>query len=88
MKIIVAAFAVAIASPAVAQPAPAQTAPGQTGPMQNHAAHGQQPMEHDGHGQPGRGHDCPCCADRPDCDCCPEMERHGAGGHDGHQSHD
>ncbi|HYJ29919.1 MAG TPA: hypothetical protein VEW25_06215 [Allosphingosinicella sp.] len=80
MKFVIAAFALAVASPAAAQPA-AQTADhsqhrehGQA----DHARHGQQ-----GHGEPGQHregqrHDCPCCQPGPDGQrpaCCERMNQ-------------
>ena len=73
MKIIAAAFALALASPALAQTAPAAQ-------PADHSQH--QQGQHQGHQQgtpPGQGHGegCACCADRNGngrMDCC---EEHG-----------
>ena len=84
MKIIVAAFALAIAFPAAAQNAPAQPQahdqhqPGRHGQQQGHDQHGvHQPGHHEGHGDG-------CCADRNNngrMDCCEQGEngQHGSG---------
>ncbi|HEX9932385.1 MAG TPA: hypothetical protein VGB08_06035 [Allosphingosinicella sp.] len=79
MKIIVAAFALAIATPAAAQPAA----------QPDHSQHGQQHQGQQGHGQHGQGesgerHDCPCC--RPAADgsrpsCCERMHQQGGQQH-------
>lgn len=76
MKIIVAAFALAIASPAFAQAAPA-------GQPADHSQHqpGQHQGQHQGmpHGQ-GHGEGCACCADRNGngrMDCCENMGQSG-----------
>lgn len=84
MKIIIAAFALAIASPAVAQTAPAAQ-------PADHSQHQRMP-----HGQQqGHGDGCACCADRNGngrMDCC---ENRGEAGQrqpapaqpQGHQNH-
>ena len=67
MKIIIAAFALAIASPALAQTAPA-------GQPADHSQH-QQGQQHQGHGE-----GCACCADRNGngrMDCCENMGQAG-----------
>ena len=80
MTIIVAAFALAIATPAAAAPA-AQPA--------DHAAH----QQHDGHGagdHRGQSHDCPCCDRAPEAsqaDCCARMHGQQHRDHQGHQGH-
>jgi hypothetical protein len=78
MKIIVAAFALAIAFPAAAQTAPAQSST----PDQHHPDHHGQQQGHDQHGQhhPGQheGHGDGCCADRANngrMDCCEQGDR-------------
>lgn len=88
MKTIIAAFALAIASPAFAQgapQAPAQSghaghqpgehAPGQHAPGQHPGHHPGTPMgQHQGHGENG------CCADRDNdgrMDCCQQMAQSG-----------
>ena len=73
MKIIIAAFALAIASPAVAQTAPAAQ-------PADHSQH--QQGQHQGmpHGQQGQGEGCACCADRNGngrMDCCENMGQAG-----------
>ena len=72
MKIIVAAFALAIASPAVAQTAPAA-------PPADHTQH--QQGQHQGMPQvQGHGEGCACCADRNGngrMDCCETMGQAG-----------
>jgi|GEM_PF-2890649 len=84
MKIVLAAFAVAIATPAAAQPAAAPA--GHSGHQQHNpaghaqhgqAGHGQHGGQHGQH-QNGQRHDCPCC--RPAADgqrpaCCETMHR-------------
>ena len=79
MKLILAAFALVIATPAAAQPAAAPPAD-----HSQHRQHGQ--SGHAEHGQPGHGehrphqegqrHDCPCCRPGPDGQrpaCCENM---------------
>lgn len=76
MKIIIAAFALAIASPAFAQSAPA----GQPADHSQHQQGQHQGMPHDQHGQQGHGEGCACCADRDGdgrMDCCENMGEAG-----------
>lgn len=89
MKIIIAAFALAIASPAVAQTAPTGTAADHARHQHgNHQPHqpgqhqqGQhQGMAHGQSGQEGRGASSSCCADRNGngrMDCCEGMAQAG-----------
>jgi len=73
MKIIIAAFALAIASPAFAQATPA-------GQPADHSQH--QQGQHQGmpHGQQGHGEGRACCADRNGngrMDCCENTDEAG-----------
>ena len=98
MKYVIAAFAVAIASPAAAQQQAAPQGHGQ------HQGHGQ--GQHQGHGQPGQaqhqghgqghgqhggsGQSCPCCAPGPNSQrpaCCEGMRQQGAQPQGGHGNH-
>ncbi|HEY0012466.1 MAG TPA: hypothetical protein VGB79_06385 [Allosphingosinicella sp.] len=87
MKYVIAAFAIAIATPAAAQQ---PAAPQSHGQHVQHQGHGQ--GEHQGHGQPGQaqhqGHgqhqgareSCPCCAPGPNGQrpaCCEGMRHQG-----------
>ncbi len=102
MKYLVAAFAVAIATPAAAQQQPAPQGHGQHGPAQHqshgqgqHQGHGQQGQaQHQGHGQNhgghGSGESCPCCAPGPNGQrpaCCERMHQQGARPDGGHNNH-
>lgn len=97
MKYLVAAFAIAVATPAAAQPASHQGhGEHQQGGQSQHQGHGQ--GQHQGHGQQGQhqghGESCPCCAPGPNGQrppCCERMMQQGgqqgaapSGGHDNH----
>jgi hypothetical protein len=89
MKYILAALAIAIATPAAAQSTARPADHSQHG-QQGHGQHGQPGQSGHGRHQDGQRHDCPCCA--PGADgrrpaCCERMHQQGGERQQEHGNH-